>query len=156
MTLSDDVLGYIEDNWPEATFPSDLRRVNRNDSTVLAGNTRELTDKLKQANYVGVRDAEVGQTPVGTSFGYISEPVVGVRVLGLHESEFGHITDHAEFRALVRNIKEAIRAEETYPAVSRPGEYHTILEQNFVDESANFGDYFFASWDLQFRGYDGC
>jgi hypothetical protein len=157
MTLSEDVLGYIKDNWPGAEFPVNLTRVNRNDSTVLSGNTRELTEMLKQSNYVGVRDADEGQTPIGTRFAYISEPVVNVRVVGMDSTEnFGHISDHNEFKALVQNIKEAIRAEQTYPAVTRPGEYHTILEQNFSDQSANYGDYYIATWDLQFRGYDGC
>ena len=156
MTLTEDVLGWIESNWPDGSFPRDLTRVNRNDSKQLEQSLTSLTDDLQRSNYVGVGAATTGLAPIGTEFGYVSEPIVSVRVVGMDsDDKFGHIADHAEFRTLVNNIRTAIRAEDEHPATTGNGTYHTILEQDLTDLSANYRDYYLATWDLQFRGYDG-
>lgn len=155
MTLTEDVLGWIETNWPDGSFPSDLRRVNRNDSRLFPGGAEDRREKLRQANYVGVARGGDTPTPIGTEFGYRSVPVLNVRVVGLDAEQFGHIDDHADFRTLVENIKTAIRAEDEHPSTTGAGTYHTIIEQDATDSSATGGDYYAETWDLQFRGYDG-
>ena len=153
MTLVEDVLGYIDDNWPDGSLPSTVRLVNRADSEFFDRPIRDKKADLQEATHIGVGSGARPRSPIGTSFAYIYEPVVSVRIAGLHEDEFGHVADHAAFRDLVHNVFDAVDAEETYPATTARGEFHTVLIQNEEDLSDDLGDYYLTTFDLQFRGY---
>jgi hypothetical protein len=156
MTLTADVLGYIKTNWPDGGFPSDLTRVNRNDSKQLERDVTSLTDALKTTNYVGARAATREPTPAGFAYDEQTfDAVVGVRVVGMDsEDKFGHIADHDAFRALVENIRAAVLTEREYPPTSTPETYCTLGTTNETDLSSNYRDYYRYDFDVVFSdGY---
>lgn len=156
MTLTEFVLETINANWPDGSLPDDVTRVNANDSELLDGPIRTRRKHLKRSNYIGVRHTQRDDTPGGVQAGSEREAVLRVQVEGLHESEHGDITDHAEFRTLVRNTKEALRADRYNPSV---GDQHpaTWVRLDIGPEtggSSAQADYYQTIYDVTLRGHE--
>lgn len=139
-----------------------LRRVDRDESRILDGDIRKRTAELEKANYVGASLADVSSTPIGTEFDHDREAVVGVRIEGLHHSQWGHVdpsgSDGIPFGddgGLVDRIREALLAERTYPSAGGSGVTYTHLEiANEAPQSSDYEDYYFHSLDVVFHGYE--
>lgn len=139
-----------------------LRRIDRDESTILDGDVRDHTADLKKANYVGATRADVSNDPVGTEYDHRREVVVGLRIEGLHHSEWGHVDPagsngipFGDDGGLVDKIREALLAERTYPAAGGNGVTYTDLRlQNEASQSNNYQDYYRHDVDVVFRGYE--
>jgi hypothetical protein len=139
-----------------------LKRVDRDESHVLDGDIRSRKEDLQKANYVGSTLADVSSVPVGTEYDHRREAVVGVRIEGLHHSEWGHV-DPAGSNGipfdndggLVDKIRDALLAERTYPAAGGQGVTYTDLRiTNESPQSSTYGDYYRHDFDVLFTGYE--
>lgn len=153
-TESDWALKVIERDWP-GTYPGDLRRINRDNSENVATNIRDRKAELVKANYVDIGAATRSTTPTGTEYDLKVEQVLDVRVVGLHESEYGHITDSDSFLGLVQDIKTALYANRRHPDVGRPDmSYHTLELENEDDRSGEYYDFYDYRFSIRLRGYE--
>lgn len=158
----DFVLAAIADNWPgpEADLSDvPLERIDRDESTILEGSVRTHEADLQQSNYVGATLASRAASPIGTEYDHDLETVVGIRIEGLHHSQFGHVDpDGAEgvaWTALVHNIRDAILTERREPDAGRSGvSYTDLLVQDWSPDSASHGDYYREDFDVVFRGFE--
>jgi hypothetical protein len=161
--LLDDVLQSVVDAQP-ADHP--LRRVDRDNSTVYETDATldmqepapRRTDDVKKANYVGVASQSETPTPAGPGQRYELQTAASVRLEGLTADEFGHIhgtvRNAVPFKALFREVFEAIQAEMSYPDVGRPGvTYRDLTITNVDDAQSEYADFYRAEFDVQFRGY---
>jgi hypothetical protein len=164
-----DQLASVVDDQPA---DHSLRRVDRDDSEVYeTGQTVDMetpihdrTGQLEKANFVGVSLADRAPTPIGTSFDYDLETVLGVRIEGLTADggEWGHIdpdgADGVPFDGaggLVPQIRAALLANRTFPDAGRPAvDYTDVRTANEVNQSSNYSDYFRYDFDLVFSGYE--
>jgi hypothetical protein len=152
-----------------AAQPDDhpLRRVDRDESLVYEGSqslsmsspTRDLEGELKQSNLVGATWAGRDRTPIGTGYDYDVENVVGVRVLGLHHSEWGHVdpdgSEGVDFGTLVDDVIDAIDDGATFPTVSNAlGDYTHLLVTNESPGLSDWQDFYRYDFDVIFSGYE--
>lgn len=120
MTVQNEVrwiLQTVKTNWPTATFPSDLARVDRDEPEVLE--TGERTKAVELSNWNAV-SASLGQRTkqfIGKKPFYRVITTVGVRVKAAHSSDHGNVDSNDEFLALVRRIQYAIDQNISYPTV---------------------------------------
>ncbi|WP_435065889.1 hypothetical protein [Halobaculum sp. EA56] len=136
-----------------------LERINREDSKILEGDIRTRTAELQQGCYVGAASGNPSREPIGFEFDNRVEPVVGVRVEGVHIDEFGHVdpdgADGVPFEELVRRLRRALQAERHYPAVGAPDTtFTTLFIENEAPQSDDFADYYRTDFDVRFRGYE--
>mgnify|MGYP006876429226 CR=1 FL=1 len=153
MTLVEDSLGWIQADFPGG-FPSNLERVNRDDSDKLEGGIRSRKQDLARSNLVGVGSGRTNQNAVGTEYEHKQNTTLSCRIEGLHQDQRGHIADSDAFETLVRNIKLAILAHRKYPTTSTPATYLSIFVENGRNDSKNYRDFYQYSFDIRFRGYD--
>lgn len=152
MTLSEWVLETIESNWP-GEFPDDLERVNRDDSEQMDTGIRSRTSDLERANFVGAATTSEVAAPLGAGGTDVVQPVVQVRVEGLHADEYGHVDNAAAFRSLVDDVKQTLRQEHS-PTVgdAHPASIVKLYVENETDQSHLFRDHFLAEFDVRFVG----
>ena len=139
-----------------------LKRVDRDDSELLEGNIRSRKADLQEATYVGATLADFNGEPIGTEFDQNTESIVGVRIEGLHHSEWGHVdSDGAEgvqFSApggLVDQIKTALQAEREFPAVGHPDiSFKSLYIENHAPQSAEYADYYRYDFDVRLTGHE--
>ncbi len=152
------VLDTIYSEFP-GSYPSDLVRVNRDDSLILDENGNpNLTDPIRSrdidltdANVVGASSAPLTTTsPIGFGFNHEVETGVAVRVEGLVDDEWGHLTDSGDFATLVDNVKTALHSQRQYPF----DDYHSLFIRESDNQSANHRDYYREGFDIWFVGYD--
>lgn len=166
------VLETIATSWPAGDWTDvPLRRVNRDDSRNidLTDDPRRLTDDLKRSNYVDASYADRAGTPVGTEYDHDLETAIGVRIVGLHVSQYGYVDPDGEwppapvdgenwgvpFDPLVRAVRQAILSNRTHPDVEAPDtDYHTVTITNEAPQWSNYADYYAHSFDVVFRGYE--
>lgn len=122
------------------------------DSVGLAKTVRELDVDLTDNNAVSVGSISTDRTPIGTEFDHRIEATVSVRVEGVHESEFGHITDTQDFQALLSEVRRTILLEREFP--SPEDGIHTLDVVDEDDRSREYADYFRTDLTVVFRGYD--
>lgn len=154
----DFVLETIKTNWP-GTFPSDLERVDRDQSKLLEGNIRSRTGELKRSNFVGATHADTATEPVGTEYDHSIETTVGIRIEGLHADKYGHVdpsgADGITWATLVETIRRGILQERSFPAVGVDHRsYHSLLVTNESDQSDTWADYFRADFDVVLDGFE--
>ncbi|UIP00336.1 hypothetical protein Hbl1158_02905 [Halobaculum sp. CBA1158] len=150
---------YSITNQDGSTDPVTLKRIDRDDSEILEGDMRDRTAELQRGCYVGATDAAAGREPIGFEYDSRVEPVVGVRVEGLHHDEWGHVdpdgTDGVPFEVLVRRLRRAVQAERHYPDVSKPDtSFTTLFVENEAPQSDQYADYYRTDFDVRFRGYE--
>jgi hypothetical protein len=136
-----------------------LERVNRDESQLLDGDIRSRTGELRESNFVGATLADVSNDPIGTEFDYDREAVVGIRIEGLHESEFGHVDpdggDGVPWDTLVQAIRSALLSTRTFPDAGRDGVSYTDLRTaNDAPQSDDYADYYRRDFDVLFLGYE--
>lgn len=154
-----DQLQSVVNNQPAG---SPLKRVNRDESRLLEGDIRDRKSDLQQANYVGATLADFDGEPIGTEFHQNTESIVGIRIEGLHHSEWGHIdpagNDGAQFDApggLVDQIEDALWAEREFPAVGHPDiSFKSLYIENHAPQSADYADYFRYDFDVRLTGHE--
>jgi hypothetical protein len=152
-----------------AAQPADspLRRVDRDNSLRFDGNdavdmTQSLKDrkeKVKQANYVGVRSVSRDNAPYGQDYRLDVDLVLSVRIEGLHHSEYGHVDpsgqDGVVWDTLCRQVRNALNTERTYPDHPAFEMAHLDLQVTNEDhQSANLGDFYRREFDVIFRAIE--
>lgn len=145
-----------------------LKRIDRDESLVYDGDgtapdmtesIRERTEELRKANFVGAHLADRSPTPIGTEYDHTIEAVVGLRIEGLHESEWGHVDpegiDGIAFDDLVRRIRRAILASRGFPDAGDTHTSYTDLQfANEADTSDDWADYYRYDLDVVFSGFE--
>jgi hypothetical protein len=136
-----------------------LKRVDRDESTILDGDVRTRAGELKDANFVGATLADVANTPIGTEYDHDREAVVGVRIEGMHYSEWGHVDPDGaggiSWEELVSRIRDALLAERTFPDAGAADVSYTDLRiTNEAPQSDNYADYYRRDFDVVFNGYE--
>jgi hypothetical protein len=139
-----------------------LKRIDRDESTILDGDIRSRTAELEKANYVGASLVDVSSSPIGTEYDHSREAVVGVRIEGLHHSQFGHVdpsgSDGIPFGdedGLVDRLRDALLVERTYPDAGSTDVTYTDLQVvNEAPQSNTYGDYYRHDFDVLFTGYE--
>jgi len=156
----DDYFSYGGGGYGETAFGGEptLKRVNRDRSEVLEGSIRTREADLQDANYVGAALADRSSEALGTEFNLRVETIVGIRVEGLHHTEYGFIDEDDEegvpFDELVDDIKQAIWSERSFPDVGREDtQYHTLYIENEAPRSAEYSDYYRYDADVRLVGY---
>ena len=120
---------------------------------------RDLDPELTKAVYVGARFVDRTPTALGTEYDHAIEAVVGVRIAGLHYSEWGHVDPDGAagipWDVLVRRIRRAILSGRTFPDA---GDQHTTYTdcqfQNESDQSDDWQDHYRYDVDVIFNGYE--
>ena len=139
-----------------------LKRVDRDESEILEGNIRKRKGDLKDANFVGATFADRVPTPIGTEYDHAVEAVVGVRIEGLHHSEWGHVDPDGvegipfgDDGGLVDRIRDAILVERRYPDAGGTNVTYTNLTvTNEASQSSNYADYYRYDFDVVFDGFE--
>ncbi|WP_435346028.1 hypothetical protein [Haloarchaeobius sp. HRN-SO-5] len=169
--LVDWVLDTIAENWNSDTYSP--RLVDRDDSqefaitttgTAVVGDAtvgqtdagHELLGDLTTANYVGVSSADRTTEVSGWEYDEDVDAVVPIRIEG-YSGGWGHVDDHADFRALTREVERTLKVERQWPIrpdPDRDGEYYHRLEfRNQVDQSSNWSDYCRYDADIVLFGH---
>jgi len=160
-------LSAIKTNWQAGSYGDiPLERVDRDESQLLDKGVRRLSGDLQDTNFVGATLADRDPTPIGTEYDHQIEAVVGIRIVGMHESEFGKVdldaslppataNDPVPWDELVREIRKTILRDRTFPdAGDADTDYTDVRIANQTPDSAPFGDYYRYDFDLLFRGYE--
>lgn len=135
-----------------------LRLIDRSDTERESG-TRSPTGELTEANIVSITHVEEDTQPIGTEYDHDIETVCGLRIEGVHHSEWGHIDpggrNGTPWRSLVRVVRRAVLRERTFPDVGAPDINYTDLTlANGADQSSNYADYYRYDVDVLFSGYE--
>ncbi len=157
----DDYFSYGGAGYGETAFGGEpgLKRVDRDESELLEGNIRSRQADLQEANYVGATLADRSTEPIGTEFDLLVEATVGLRIEGLHHSEWGNIDQNDEdgvpFDELVDDIQQALWSEREFPNVGRDNtNYHSLYLENYAPQSAQFADYYRYDFDVRLTGHE--
>jgi len=159
-------VGYGEEGYGGSTYSgtafsdAPVKRINRDESRILEGDIRTRTGELKKANYIGATHADRATSPIGTEYNHDLETVVGIRIEGLHESEWGHVDPDGEdglvWAEVVRTVRDALLAERTFPdASSVEGVSYTHLEiTNEAPQSDMWVDFYRTDLDVVLSGFE--
>jgi len=128
-----------------------LERVDRDDSELLAGNIRDRTGDLKRAVFGGAGSADQSRDVIGTNADYDTEVVIGVRIEGMHHSEFGHVDPDGNngipFGTLVDRVQNAIDSELAFPNISNGDDNKHVLITNEAPQVTEWADYYRYDFD---------
>jgi len=155
------LLETIKANWPGASFPDTLARIDRDEPKILETGERTRSLELEEWNAIGASRTNREATPVGSEYDYRVETTISLRLEGLHADEWGNVASSADFEQLVRYVQHAVSVERSYPTVEDVDQdgigsvaYHTISPpENETDLSADDRDYFRRDWEYRFIGY---
>jgi hypothetical protein len=163
-------LDAIQSNYgtPLADIP--LERVDRDNSDLLDDTpVHKRAADLKAMNYVGASLVDRATDVVGTEYDHRVETVVGVRVEGMHASEWGGIDPNAgtadavdnidhpvvQWDALVETIRRAVLTERAWPSVGRANVgYKDLKIANETDASSDWADYYRYDFDAIYSGFE--
>jgi hypothetical protein len=152
------ILDTIADNWPDATIPSAIRRIDRDDPVVLETGQRQRSIDLEGTVAISAGLAGRSRDPLGTEFNYDVRTEIDVRIEAVHSSEFGVVDDSDEFDGLVARVSEALNTARTYPNVdpaAGPIGRVEYLDLRIIDEtgqSAGRADYYRRDLTVELRG----
>lgn len=152
MTLTAYVLDTIKSDWT-GSFPSDLKRINRDDSKILEDSERSQAVDLEDANYVAANAGVRDRTQYGVGVDRV-EAVVEVDVQGLHADQFGQISDADEFETLVDDIKQVFRSKRfSIDVGSEDPATFVRLEINNEDALSNqYREHYHHEFNIRFIG----
>lgn len=141
-----------------------LKRVNRDESRILEDDVRSRTAELRAANVVGVTLADRDSTVIGTEYDHRVESTLGVRIEGLHYSEYGHVDDSgaegipwttASRQGLVGRCRDAILGARTFPdAGDAATTYTTAIQSSEVALSSNYADAYRRDLEFRLEGFE--
>jgi len=162
-----DELGTVVNNQP-ADHP--LKRVDRDNALLydgggafdMSGSIRTRTGELQQANFVGASYADRSDEYIGTTPNLDLGEVVGLRVEGLHHSEYGHVdplgTDgvvfHGTDASLVQEIVDTLYDALKFPDAGRTPVAFTHLSIEHFPDVAAYADHYDYRLDVRFDGYE--
>lgn len=150
--------GALEAGTGAAGEEPPLTLVDRNNARDEA-DQRGVTEDLQDTNVVSIASVDEATTPIGTEYDHDIEHVAGVRIEGLHESEWGHIDPDADAGAawdsLSRFVRRAILRARTFPKAKRPNVDYTDLRlSNHAPQSQDYADYYRYDVDVIFDGFE--
>ncbi|KZX49297.1 hypothetical protein [Haloarcula sp. K1] len=144
-----------------------IKRVDRDDAQVYEGSQSvdmttpitERTGELQTGCFIGATQASGAEEPIGTEYDLDIEHVVGLRVEGLHESQFGHVDPAGEdgipFDELKHRIRMALYNGREYPSAGRSNVSFTHLQlTNPAPQSDDWQHYFRWDVDVVFDGFE--
>lgn len=147
-------LGEVKTNWP-GTYPSDLERINGDDSKNIDTGEENVTADLSDANYVEIASASRSDTAIGTEYDHRVEQVIDVEIRAAKDTEWGNTVDSDGFAQLWRDIKTALLTNRSFPGVGVPDvTYHTVTVENEENRSRNYADHFEYRFSLRLEGYE--
>lgn len=166
----DFVLSAIKDDWQgtetDIAFVP-LERIDRDNTENIDSGERVQSEDLEELNIVSARSASRDDQPMGTEYDLKTERVVGVKVEGMHVSEYGAIDpdnsssvtwNTTNWDDLTTNIRRSIlnQSNREYPAVSNRtnAAFKDLRVENYDDQSSNFGDYYLVAFDVRFTGFE--
>lgn len=142
-----------------------VKRVDRDNAEIydgsgslsMASSIRSRSGELEKGVFIGATLADSAPTPRGFDYNTTIERTVGVRIEGLHETEWGHVdpdgADGVPFDELVERVRQALYAAREFPAAGDDGvEYGTLFIENEAPNSSAYADFFQHSLDVRFRG----
>ena len=163
----DAVLGFVKNNWSAGTYGDiPIERVDRDNSELLDGNVRSHSEDLQASNYVGATVADADRQAIGTEYDHSLEVVVGVRIEGLHHTEYGYIDpdaslppatagDPVPWSEFVDEVRTAILRDRTFPSTSRSDIGYTDLQiANDTPAASDYGDYYRRDMDIILNGFE--
>lgn len=141
-----------------------VRRVDRDEPLLydgdgdvpdMTGSIRNREEKLKKANYVAASRTTGGRDPIGVDGDDVIQPIVEVRIEGLHVSKFGHVdpegVDGAPFEEFVDDVKQALRATQLSPSVDgRAANFVRLYLENERSDSSLWEDFYRERFDVRF------
>lgn len=166
-------VGYGEEGYGGPTYSgasfsdAPMIRVDRDESLIL--DDEETVDlstplhkrkrKLERGNYIAATMADRSTSPIGTEYDHEVEAVVGVRIVGLHNTERGHVdpegVDGLVWDETVRTARDALLTERTWPDVGSPdGTYTDLRIANEAPQSGNYKDFYRHDFDVLLSGYE--
>lgn len=154
-TLTLWVLDKIRRDWPDQWFPSDIQRIDKNDSRNVEDDTVEKLDDPRENGYIvadTITDSETQTSADGTPE---AEGLVEVTVMGLRDPHtFGTIEDSADFRDIVRNTKAALRTDRRQVHIhEHPATWTDLVLQNAGTTSGDYADYYAETFEAQLTGH---
>jgi hypothetical protein len=160
-------LDAIKSNWSAGAYSDiPIERIDRDESELLDGNIRDRTQELQDSNYVGASFADRDPTPIGTNYDHQVEVVVGIRIEGLHHSEWGYVDADASlppatageavpFGDLVREIRTSILDGREFPSAGPTNVTFTdLIITNEAPQSDDWQDYYRHDFDVVFGGFE--
>lgn len=147
----------------DSEYDATVKRVDRDESEILEDDVRKRSGELEAGCYVGARLADVASDPIGTEYDHSREAVVGVRILGLHHSEYGHVDPAGEdgvpwqdgSGGLVDRVRAALLDARTWPDAGGPDVSYTHLQlANESPLSSDYKDLFRHDLDVVLRGFE--
>ena len=161
MAVQDEVtwlLDTIHDEWPDASFPDDLARINRDDPRNLTTGKESISVDLERFNAVHVSSGSVQREVFGTKPQYRVTTTLDVRVEAKPERDRGNVADDTEFNTLVAYVQHAINTQLVYPDVDPDAEdigRIVYLNARIQDEqrlASGDKDYYRTDFSVELRG----
>lgn len=155
MTLTSFVLDTIKSNW-SGGFPSDIERLNVDDSENLAQAVRTTVQRFSDATVIGATRVSGEDVPFGVQSDPAQSFVVRVRIAGAHTDEFGQVSDAADFEDnIVQEAKAALRTERYSPAVGadHPATFVRLFIENESAQSGLNKDLYATEFDVRLEGH---
>lgn len=156
-TLTRFVLDLIDEEWPDASLPPDLLRIDRNESVAVGTGevvqSVDLTDNI----VLSVGRDTTDHTPEGTLPRYETVEVLDMKIEAADSRQFGTIGSHADFRRIVDKVRQALDAERSLPDVSLTGrtrqpERLEMFIGEETDRSSNQRNHYSVGFPLRVRG----
>lgn len=143
----------------DTDFGATVKRVDRDESNVLEDNLRQLSNELKEACYIGATLADVSNTPIGTEYDHDRQVVVGLRMVGLHSSEYGHVdpdgVEGVPWEELVARVRTSLLNQREWPNAGASNVTYTDLQlTNEAPGSSAYADYYRYDLDVVFNGFE--
>jgi len=141
-------LRAIKANWPDPSFRSDIRRIDREEPEVLETGQRRRSIDLAGQIAVGAAEASQTREPRGTEHDYRVETELEVSVEAVHASEHGAVGSAAEFRTVAAKVERALNAVRRYPEVDPDADsigrvsYHTLTVDSAEPALSQTADYY--------------
>lgn len=166
-TLTRWLLRAFADEWPGG-LPDDLALYDRDDSAVLDVDTstdpttltarrRTQEVELTVANALDVGYVGDSRTPAGLGgTEYRNEPVLSVRVEGVHREDGGHVDDNEDFQQNYVNVaREIIQRIDNGTLLGAPGgAYHAAEPTDENPQSSDYKDHFLHAIEVGVSGYE--
>lgn len=156
-TLTRFVLELLVDEWPDGSFPDDVRRIDRNESVILETGDPSQGVELTTNAVISVGRDTTDHTPEGTAPTYETVETLDVEIQALDARQYGTVGSHAEFRRLVDNIKVALDTERSIPDITLSGrDRQPTRVSMFIgdeqDRSTNQRSHYAVGFPLRLRG----
>lgn len=162
MSTQDEVswlLDIIKTEWPDASFPDDLVRINRDEPRILETDERTVSVDLERFNAVGVSSGSVTRELYGTQIQYRVDTNLDVRIEAKSGDDWSEAnTDVQAFDTLVAKVQAAINSQIKYPEVD-PGadpvgkvEYLDLRIEDEQRLASGDKDYYRTDFTVRLRG----